>query len=161
MQMNTQKSKAFTKRALSPRNRLIRRIQTGVRKLFSDPDDIREWKRNNSALNNRPGCESCADMTQMQLQQLEETLLKQGALESRRWQPPKERNRMLKKIEAQLADLQLPWSYADTMVFNIGGCRLDAPKRVRFVHDPRILRGVIANLEKMQKKRQSSQEPDA
>lgn len=59
-----------------------------------------------------------------------------------------EREPLLHKIEALLADLGLPWAYADKIAENItGGKKPEAIKRLAWVPG-KALRGVIAQLEK-------------
>jgi hypothetical protein len=63
---------------------------------------------------------------------------------------------MLTKIEAQLADMGLPWSYADAI-----GRRQTGIPRLAWVRKPDQLSGVIAALEKEQQKRGRLESVDA
>jgi phage gp16-like protein len=60
----------------------------------------------------------------------------------------------LQKIEAMLADMELPWSYAEKIAENItGGKKPEAIKRLAWVRRSEHLRGIIAALHNEKKKR--------
>lgn len=53
----------------------------------------------------------------------------------------------LQKIEALLADMELPWGYAESIAENItGGAKPTSIKRLEWVRDGQHLRGIIAAL---------------
>ena len=53
----------------------------------------------------------------------------------------------LQKIEALLADMELPWAYAEAIAENItGGKKPESIKRLAWVRDGQHLRGIIAAL---------------
>lgn len=62
---------------------------------------------------------------------------------------------MISKIEAQLADMKLPWSYADAIVRQQHGI-----DRCAWCRSPEQLRGVIAALHAEQEKRQLGESVD-
>ena len=64
-----------------------------------------------------------------------------------------DRNAQLQKIEALLADMQLPWAYADRIAENITGGKATGIKRLGWVRDGKHLQGVIAALTYEQEKR--------
>ena len=65
-----------------------------------------------------------------------------------------EREPSLQKIEALLADMELPWGYAEAIAENItGGKKPTAIKRLEGVRDGRHLRGIIAALSAEKSKR--------
>lgn len=66
-----------------------------------------------------------------------------------------DRSQMLAKIEAQLADMGLPWSYADAIARRQAGV-----ERVAWVRKPEHLRGIIAALHTEQEKRDRLAEID-
>lgn len=57
------------------------------------------------------------------------------------------------KIEALLADMQLPWSYAESIAENITGGKAGGIKRLAWVRDGRHLRGIVSALMVEKKKR--------
>jgi len=60
----------------------------------------------------------------------------------------------MQKIEALLADMELPWAYAEKIAENItGGKKPEAIKRLEWVKHPRHLSGIIAALHAEKKKR--------
>lgn len=64
-----------------------------------------------------------------------------------------DRTPQLQKIEALLADMGLPWSYADAIAKNVtGGSNPKAIARLGWVKDPKHLQAVIVALVKRQKK---------
>ena len=61
---------------------------------------------------------------------------------------------MLQKIEALLADMQLPWAYAEKIAENItGGKKPEAIKRLAWVRETKHLVGIVAALHGEKKKR--------
>lgn len=59
-----------------------------------------------------------------------------------------------KKIEAMLADMQLPWAYAEKIAENItGGKKPEAIKRLAWVREAKHLVGIVAALHGEKKKR--------
>ena len=61
---------------------------------------------------------------------------------------------MLQKIEAMLADMQLPWAYAEKIAENItGGKKPEAIKRLEWVRQAKHLVGIVAALHAEKKKR--------
>lgn len=61
---------------------------------------------------------------------------------------------MLQKIEALLADMQLPWAYAEKIAENItGGKKPEAIKRLAWVREAKHLVGIVAALHGEKKKR--------
>lgn len=65
-----------------------------------------------------------------------------------------EREPYLQKIEALLADMGLPWSYAEKVAQNItGGKKPEAIKRLAWVKRDDHFRGIIAALDKQHGKR--------
>lgn len=59
----------------------------------------------------------------------------------------------LQKIEALLADMELPWSYAEAIAENItGGKKPTAIKRLQWVRDWQHLRGIVAALHARRRK---------
>ena len=61
---------------------------------------------------------------------------------------------MLQKIEALLADMQLPWRYAEKIAENItGGKKPEAIKRLAWVREAKHLVGIVAALHGEKKKR--------
>ena len=60
----------------------------------------------------------------------------------------------LQKIEALLADMELPWAYADTIAEHIsGGKKPEAIKRLAWVKEQRHFVGIVAALQAEKKKR--------
>lgn len=60
----------------------------------------------------------------------------------------------LQKIEALLADMELPWAYAEAIAENItGGKKPTAIKRLEWVREAKHLRGIIAALSAEKSKR--------
>ena len=60
----------------------------------------------------------------------------------------------LQKIEALLADMELPWGYAEKIAVNItGGKKPDAIKRLAWVRQQKHLVGIVAALHAEKKKR--------
>jgi hypothetical protein len=57
------------------------------------------------------------------------------------------------KIEALLADMQLPWTYAESIAENITGGKAGGIKRMAWVRDGKHLRGIVAALMVEKKKR--------
>ena len=63
-------------------------------------------------------------------------------------------NKMLQKIEALLADMELPWSYAEKIAENItGGNKPESIKRLEWVKEHKHLVGIIVALHNQKKKR--------
>ena len=65
-----------------------------------------------------------------------------------------EREPYLQKIEALLADMQLPWAYAEKIGENVtGGKKPESIKRLEWIHHDSDLRAIIAALHQAKKKR--------
>lgn len=63
------------------------------------------------------------------------------------------REPMLQKIEALLADMQLPWAYADTIAEHVTGGKAGGVKRLAWVREAKHLTAIIAALHKEKVKR--------
>lgn len=65
-----------------------------------------------------------------------------------------EREPYLQKIEALLADMELPWAYAEAIAANItGGAKPESIKRLEWVRQTKHLVGIIAALHREKAKR--------
>ena len=101
------------------RNQLIQLIHIGGSKLFSSDEERRDWQKEHT------GKASCKDMSDRELEGLVKVLRDNKALTKR---PPKRAGRVpfnpsnyMSKIEAQLADMQLSWQYAEAIAWRITG----------------------------------------
>ena len=63
------------------------------------------------------------------------------------------REPMLQKIEALLADMQLPWAYADTIGEHVTGGKAGGVKRLAWVRETKHLTAIIAALHREKIKR--------
>lgn len=99
---------------------------------------------------------SAADLDDRQRQAVLDELRRKGASRPKKGHPGKPHNfdsaampEMITKIEAQLADMKLPWAYADAIAKQQHGIA-----KVAWVRDPEQLRAIIAALDVEQEKRQ-------
>lgn len=109
-------------------------------------------------LKNLTGKTSSTELTQRQLDQVIDHLVKCGAKitrGSKRKGAPStlDREPQLQKIEALLADMGLPWAYADKVAENITGGRSGGIQRLGWVKKPADLQKIIAALVYEQQKR--------
>lgn len=141
------------------RSTLIKLVHMGARKLFGADDARRGWQAEISGRSGKART-SCKDMTDDQLENCVADLRDKGMIEDR---PPKRAGRKpfnrspyMEKIEAQLADMGLPWSYAEAIAWRITGGRGLAPgakpgvERMEWVRNAKDFRGIIGALEKEQ-----------
>ena len=146
---------------MRPRATLIKLVHMGARKLFPEDEDRRAWQKT------RTGHASCKDMSDRQLDSLVGELRQKGAIENR---PPRRAGRVpfnrspyMRKIEAQLADMKLPWSYAEALAWRITGGKGLKPhsqpgvERLEWVRSETHFRAIIAALHVEQKKRGTMQ----
>lgn len=133
---------------MANRKKNIQLVHVGANKLFCDEDARRGWQQD------RTGHRSCSKMTDDQLEGLVAELRDKGALDSR---PPKhagtaphnlDKVPQLKKIEAQLADMKLPWSYANAIAKRMFGIA-----RVDWLREQKQRDAIIAALHVEQEKR--------
>ncbi|MEJ1417002.1 MAG: phage protein GemA/Gp16 family protein [Candidatus Sedimenticola sp. (ex Thyasira tokunagai)] len=140
------------------RSTLIKLVHAGARNLFKEEDDRRLWQEN------RTGHSSCSNMSDADLENLVVELRHKGALEPRRTprragRVPFNRSPYMTKIEAQLADMQLSWQYAESIAWRITGGKGKKPnsepgvKRLEWVCKAEHFRAIIAALEVEQTKR--------
>ena len=146
------------------RAKLIQLVHIGAAKLFGgDEDARRDWQFAVSGRGGRPGQRSCSDMSNDQLEDLVAELRAKGALDKRSprraGRKPFSRSQYLAKVAAQLADMGLPWSYAESIAWRLSGGKGLQPgsqpgvKRLDWLKGERHWRNLVAALDYEQKKR--------
>lgn len=140
------------------RSKLIQLAHVGAKALFGDDEDARRDYQQKVT-----GQRSCKAMDFRQLEDLVADLRAKGAITKR---PPKRAGRVpfnrsgyMTKIEAQLADMQLSWQYAEAIAWRITGGKGLQPgsqpgvQRLEWVKQPSHFKAIIAALEAEQTKR--------
>lgn len=129
------------------RKTLTAKIHIAKQQLGMDEESYR-------ALLLRHGGNSCTQLSVAQLEQVITELKQKGFKPKHAKTQGKPKNfyspsmpMMITKIEALLADMQLPWSYADGIVKQMYGI-----ERCAWVREPAQLKAVIAALHNLQKK---------
>jgi phage gp16-like protein len=130
------------------RNAQIATIKIAAKQLGLDDDTYR------AMLHDKTGKTSAADLDWQERKAIIDHLVKCGAKIERKGAPSTlARNDEYMKIEALLADMRLPWSYADAIAENITGGKATGIPRLGWVKNAMHLQGVIAALTYEQRKR--------
>jgi len=135
---------------MSNRQRLIAQIHIGKQQLGMDDDTYR------ALLKSATGKTSSANMGVMDLHKVVEAMKQRGfKVKAKSDGRPHNINsdgmpKMMKKVEALLADQQLPWSYADGIAKQMFGI-----DRCSWLTDPEQVKAIIAALYARQKKQRT------
>jgi len=135
---------------MSNRQKLIAQIHNGKQQLGLDDDTYR------ALLKSATGKTSSANMGVMELHKVVEAMKQRGfKVKGKSDGKPHNINsagmpKMMKKVEALLADQQLPWSYADGIAKQMFGI-----DRCSWLTDPEQVKAIIAALYARQKKQRT------